>query len=126
MKLLVATAVMASVVAGGTAFAHHSFQPNYVMDRTVTIEGTLAEFVVQNPHSFVYVDSRDAKGQTRRWAVEWASSGVLGRDGISTKTLKAGDKIVVTGNPTRDPLNLRLRVTTISRPADGWKWVDHH
>jgi thiamine monophosphate kinase len=47
----------------------------------------------------------------------------LSRDGVSRDTLKAGDRVIVSGNPGRDASEHRLRLHSIVRPADGWKWV---
>jgi len=37
-------------------------------------------------------------------------------------TLKPGDKVVVQGQPGRNPADHRIRLVHISRPADGWEW----
>lgn len=118
--------LLAAFVSGGPAFAHHNFAPGYVMDREMTIEGTLVQFAYKSPHSFLYVDISDQRGKLRRWAVEWASGAILAREGVKVETLKPGDKIIVTGNPGRDPFEQKLRMITINRPADRWKWTEHH
>jgi hypothetical protein len=109
-------------LAGGRAYAHHSFAATYFEDQHVTIEGTIAQFQFRNPHSFVIVDAKDNKGETVRWGVEWGGGGQLGRQGITRDTLKAGDHVVIQGNPGRTPEDHRLRMVNISRPSDGFKW----
>lgn len=122
-KRAVLLLLVGTFVWSGSAYGHHNFSPNYVLDRTVTIEGTLTHFVYQNPHSYLYVDTRDAQGHLRRWAVEWAAGAILARDGVVTSTLKPGDQVIVTGNPGRDPQDQKIRMTILSRPSDGWKWI---
>jgi hypothetical protein len=118
---------VALVVAGAVALAaqvhaHHSFAATYVEDKTETIEGNLVQFVFRNPHSFVHVEVADEKGETARWAVEWASGQALSGQGISRETLKVGDHVVVTGAPGRNSDDHRMRMHSIVRPNDGWKW----
>jgi hypothetical protein len=105
------------------AYAHHSFPATYMVDQTVTIEGTVVQFLFRNPHSFVHVMAPDKNGKMVIWAVEWGAGGALGADNVKSDTLKPGDKVIVTGNPARDAASHRLRMRAIERPADGWKWA---
>ena len=110
-----------ALLAGANAFAHHSFSATYLEGDMVTIEGDLITFELRNPHSFVNVMVKDAGGAMVRYLVEWGSPSQLqGR--ISRDTLKAGDHIVITGNPARNPDDHRLRLVTLRRPKDGWSW----
>lgn len=116
----VAAAVM-GVLGSVPAFAHHSFPATYMVDQMVTIQGTVVEFLFRNPHSFVHVLAPDKNGKMVMWAVEWGAGGSLG--GVTKETLRPGDKVIVTGNPSRDPESHRLRMRAIERPSDGWKWA---
>lgn len=109
-------------VAGVRAYAHHSFAATYFEDKTMTVEGELVQFLYRNPHSFVHVVAPDENGKKQRWAVEWGGGGQLTRQGVTRETLKPGDRVVITGNPGRNAADHRLRMRTILRPADGWKW----
>lgn len=120
-KLLVLLFAGATVF-GVRAFAHHSFAATYFEDKKVTIEGDLVQFLYRNPHSFVHVEVKDPNGETTRWAVEWGAGGQLGRQGVTRETLKPGDHVIIVGNPGRNPEDHRLRMVTITRPSDGWKW----
>jgi hypothetical protein len=108
---------------GGRAYAHHSFAATYVVDKEIKIEGKLVEFMYRNPHSFVKLEAQNDKGQVETWAVEWGGGAQLSRDGVSRDTLKPGDHVIVTGNPGRDSAEHRIRMHSITRPSDGWKWV---
>ena len=120
--------VMAVLAIGVRASAHHSFAATYDESRKVTIEGTLVQFLWRNPHSFVHVVAKDAqaakgaKDESQRWAAEWGSGGQLGNQGVARDTLKVGDHLIVTGDPSRTPGDYRLRVRTIYRPKDEWRW----
>jgi len=125
-KLITAgAAVMLTGLLGGltpVAQAHHSFPATYEVDKMVTIQGTVVEFLFRNPHSFVHVLAPDENGKMVEWAVEWGAGSTLGAASIKSDTLKPGDKVIVTGNPSRDPASHRLRMRAIVRPADGWTW----
>lgn len=121
LKLLVLL-FAATTFMGIRAYAHHSFAATYFEDKKVTIEGDLVQFLYRNPHSFVHVEVKQPDGTTVRWAVEWGAGGQLGRQGVTRETLKPGDHVVVVGNPGRNPEDHRMRMVSIERPSDGWKW----
>jgi hypothetical protein len=114
--------VAATLFSGGAAYAHHSFAATYFVDREITVEGTLTQFLFRNPHSFVKVQAPDDKGEMQTWSVEWGGGAQLNRERVTRDTLKPGDHVIVTGNPGRDPTEHRIRLHKIVRPADGWKW----
>jgi len=120
-KLLFLTLLLSTVV-GVPSYAHHSFAATYFEDRTQTVKGKLVQFLYRNPHSFVHIDAPDENGVMQTWAVEWGAGGQLSRDGVTRESLRPGDIVVVTGNPGRNPSDHRLRMQSIVRPSDGWKW----
>ena len=108
---------------GALAYSHHSFAGTYLEDAPPQqIQGKLVQFLLRNPHSFVHVEAPDEKGQMQRWAVEWGAGLQLNRQGVTRETLHPGDHVIITGNPGRNPEDHRMRMRTISRPSDGWKW----
>jgi hypothetical protein len=106
----------------GSAYAHHSFAQYYFEDRSITVEGELVRFDYQNPHAWVYFDAKDDEGMTRQYSAEWANPNRLSRENISKDTLKAGDRVVVSGSPGRKPEEYKMHLKRIQRPADGWVW----
>jgi len=124
MVMLVVT--VGAFLAAPSAYAHHSFAATYFEDQRMTIEGELVQFLFRNPHSFVQVEVKDKSGATTRWAVEWGAGGQLGRQGVTRDTLKAGDHVIVIGNPGRTAEDHRLRMVNITRPAANgqpeFKW----
>jgi hypothetical protein len=122
-------ALFAAVVLGAIALAaavplsaHHSFAATYFEDQTLKIEGDLVQFQFRNPHSYVHLEAPDDKGATQRWTVEWGSGMQLSTQGLTATTLKVGDHVIVTGAPGRDPEDHRMRMRSIERPKDGFKW----
>ena len=103
----------------GTVFAHHSFSATYDNSKTTSIQGTVVQFLLRNPHSFLHVAvTKDGKEQV--WNVEWAAAGQLA--GTIATSIKAGDPVTVTGNPARDPADMRLRMVNVRRTSDGANW----
>jgi hypothetical protein len=115
--------VIALLAIGARTQAHHSFAATYDESKKVTVEGDLVQFLWRNPHSFVHIVAKDEKtGESQRWAAEWGSGGQLGNQGVARDTLKVGDHLIITGDPSRTPGDYRLRVRTIYRPKDEWRW----
>jgi hypothetical protein len=122
MSWLLAVAAV-GVLTAVPLYAHHPVAAMYFSDRTQEIDGTLVEFQFRNPHSFVFVEAPDDKGQMRRWAVEWLAAIQLNRQGVMVGTLTPGDRLVVTGYPARNANDHQIRLRTIARPKDGWRWT---
>jgi hypothetical protein len=120
--ILLILAGLVLVTGSDRLSAHHSFSATYDSDDKVEIEGTVKEFVWRNPHSFMRLDVTDEAGETKTWALEWGSTNDLTQAKITRTTLRPGDKLVVTGESARDKSSLRLLITTIDRPSDGFSW----
>ncbi len=122
---LIASLAMAAAMTSHAVYAHHSFAAAYLEDREVGIEGTVTQFMFRNPHSFVQMTAFAKSDRSRaqhRYLVEWGGGGQLTRQGVSRDTLKPGDYVVITGSPGRNATDRRLRMKSIVRPKDGWKW----
>jgi hypothetical protein len=123
MKNIIFTSlVLACLLATSTA-AHHSFAASYLENESVTIEGDLVQFQLRNPHSFVQMVVKEADGKDVRYAVEWRGAGELVMQGVTNGTLRIGDHLIITGNPSRHPTDHRVRLTKLSRPRDGFNWT---
>jgi uncharacterized protein DUF6152 len=107
---------------GVTASAHHSQQAQYDVTKTVKIEGTLVQFQFRNPHTFVHVEAPDDKGVVQRWSIEWGGAGQLTFQGVTRTTLKYGDVVAITANPSRTPDDHKLHMLTLKRSSDGFGW----
>ena len=115
---LVMTAVSLS---SGTAYAHHSLAATY-LDKEVRLEGKILDLLLRNPHSFLQIEATDENGVMQRWSLEWRSSGQLGQQGIRRDTLKVGDEVTITMNPSRTPGDHRGALKTLHRKSDGFGW----
>lgn len=123
MKRVLFVLVLVGVSLGTRpAQAHHSFAATYFEDKVQKIEGNLVQFLFRNPHSFVHVEAPDDQGVMQRWAVEWGAGQQLTQQGVSRVTLRAGDHVLIEGSPGRNSDDHRIRMRSIVRPSDGWKW----
>jgi hypothetical protein len=118
--LLLAAGVFLSVAE--RTYAHHSLAATYQSDKEIKLEGTIVEILLRNPHSFLQVEAPDENGQMQRWSLEWRSSGSLGQQGIKRDTLKIGDAVTITLNPSRTPTDHRGALKTLHRKSDGFGW----
>ena len=116
--------VVAAAVALGASrvSAHHSIAATYLEDRTVTIEGELAQLLFRHPHSLLHVIVKERDGREVRYAVEWDSADQLEGRGLTKETLRIGDHLVITGSPGRHASDHRLRMTTLRRPKDNFRY----
>jgi Family of unknown function (DUF6152) len=122
LPILLGTAMFLSL-GSSQVLAHHAFYSTYDRDKTIKIEGTLKEFLWRNPHSYVRVEAPDEKGEMQMWVVEWAAPAQLTENGMTSSTLRPGDKIIISGHPGRAAgENHRMQMQKVERPADGWKW----
>jgi hypothetical protein len=87
--------------AAPRAGAHHS-TAMFDMEKLLNLEGEVESFEWTNPHTFIWLNVKNAKGGVDRWGLEGMSPNYLGREGWTRKTLKPGDKIKVTYFPLRD------------------------
>jgi hypothetical protein len=81
----------------GSLSAHHS-QSIYDMGHLTDMTGTVTEFEWSNPHVVIHVDVKNDKGEVEKWLISSTAPNMLHRLGWDRNTLKAGDRITVTGN----------------------------
>ena len=122
MKTKMLVGLAGVLLFGVTAFAHHSLGATYEGDKEVKLEGKIVQLLLRNPHSFLQIDVLEKDGTMQRWSLEWRSSGQLGQAGIKRDTLKAGDEVVITANPSRTKGDNRGALKTLHRTSDGFGW----
>ena len=88
------------VVCVRTATSHHSFSAVYDDTRMVTVSGVVTQFKFVNPHAMMTMDVTDASGKVRNWTIEFAGRLNLSNVGWTAESIKAGERVTVTGNPT--------------------------
>lgn len=114
----IALFAFAAVLGAGAAYAHHSYGAYYEKE-TVSIEGTIESIRFANPHVLMTLRASDGKV----YNIEWQNLIQLRHGNVGPDTLKAGDRIVLSGSPPRDPSSHTITlIREIRRPSDGWLW----
>ena len=101
LRKLLAVTLPASLVASTLAFAHHS-HANYDITKWIEIEGTVKQVVFIAPHSLVYLDVKDAKGETAIWALEVTAPAGIFNNGVGREDVRPGDRIKARCHQLRD------------------------
>ena len=81
-------------------FAHHG-NAAYDMSKTTSYKATVTKYEYTNPHTQVYFDVTDDKGNAEHWVAETTNPGMLNRVGWTRDTLKAGDQVTLIANPNK-------------------------
>src|SRR5262245_31602490 len=93
---LLAICALAFAVA---ASAHHS--PSNYANTYSDIEGVVKEVHLVVPHSWVYLEVKDAKGEPQVWIMEAIGRPALQRAGVTADTIKVGDSVKARCYPLR-------------------------
>jgi uncharacterized protein DUF6152 len=109
--------VVLLLFAAAEAGSHHAFSPVYDEQRVITIEGVVTEFKFVNPHAMMSMDVTDQAGKVAKWVVEFAGRLNLSDVGWTAQSIKTGERVTVTGNPTHTGSN-RMFFRRLVR-ADG-------
>ena len=96
-------AVLMVLVSAGSVLAHHSLA-SFDTTTAVRVKGTILRFHEINPHTFIYLEAKEADGEVRRWAVEGPSVVQLKRMGFATDVLKPGTVVEVCGYLPKEPV----------------------
>jgi len=114
-------ALLLSIVAAGAAAAHHSFAAEYDATKPIMLTGKVTKLEWQNPHTYFYIDVKDAKSnEVANWAVELGSPNSLMRLGWSRKSMKIDDVVTVEGSLAKDGTKL-VNARTVSLTSTGQK-----
>jgi len=96
-------AVVVALVPAGSVLAHHSLA-SFDTTTAVRVKGTILRFHEINPHTFIYLEQKDADGAVHRWAVEGPSIVQLKRSGFATAVLTPGTVVEVCGYLPKEPI----------------------
>jgi len=96
--------VLAALIAGTTVSAHHSFAAAFNMTAPVTVQGTIVQVRLENPHSWFFLDVKNpTTGEMTRWAFEAGTPGGMIRNGFKPDLIKKGSVVTIKGFHAKDP-----------------------
>ena len=98
--------LIAAMLAGAwlPAAAHHSHNA-YEVTVWATLEGTVREVHLMNPHSWIYLDVMDESGEMSTWALEAANPRSILENGVKAEDVQPGDHVKVRFHVLRDGTN---------------------
>jgi hypothetical protein len=119
MKALTAVVVMTilALAPASKSGAHHSVFAEFDINGSVTIEGVITEIWFKAPHIRIFVDVTDADGNAVSWNTHGHNPSALRRRGWLRDTLKVGERVTMSGDPTYDG-SPKMFIRTITR-EDG-------
>jgi len=96
-KRMLLVAIAIAFGASVPVFAHHGDAGRYD-EALVTLNGSIVELQMINPHSIIVLDVPEAGGKMTRWQAEMGGPNALSRGfGWTRNTLKPGDKVTLIG-----------------------------
>ena len=108
---MVTGALVGTLLTASAAMAHHSFA---MFDRSVekVATGTVARWQFNAPHSWLYLNVKNADGSETLWSFEGSAPPSLLTRGISGSTFEPGATVTVSYCPMKD-----------GRPGGGLGWA---
>jgi hypothetical protein len=103
------------LVSVAPVVAHHSAAAAYDETKRAEAQGTVTRVLVKNPHSWVFLESKDDKGQKIEWQIEMG--------GVTSMTwakdaMPIGTVVKVVGHPSRAEGSHGITGATFAK-ADG-------
>ena len=104
-------ALVASLLTASTAVAHHSFA---MFDRSVEriATGTVVRWAFSSPHSWRYMNVKNADGSETLWSFEGSAPPSLLQRGVTGSTFEPGHSVTISYCPLKD-----------GRPGGGLGWA---
>lgn len=100
---LIASLVLAlSLVLTAALWAHHSITAEFDTSKTFNVKGTLTKVEWVNPHAYIYVDAKDAKGAAVAYSFETGPPGNLRRAGVLRTMFTVGGPVTIEAFAAKD------------------------
>jgi Family of unknown function (DUF6152) len=106
---------VALLVSVAPVVAHHSAAAAYDETKRVEAQGTVTKVLVRNPHSWVFLESADDKGQKIEWQIEMGGAPSMA---WAKDALPIGTAVKVVGHPSRAEGSHGMTAATFTK-ADG-------
>jgi hypothetical protein len=101
MLRTISLALVSLLTVSVPLFAHHG-GASYDTTKTVTVKGTVIDYVWANPHVFVKLDAKDDSGNTVHWIIEAQNPVSMSQIGWSKNTFKPGDEVEIDAMPAKN------------------------
>lgn len=94
-------AAACALALAAPAIAHHS-HGNYDLSTWTSMEGTVKQVIFVVPHSIVYMDMKNEKGEVTTWSLEATGARGIFANGVKREDIQPGDRIKVRCHLLRD------------------------
>jgi uncharacterized protein DUF6152 len=96
------------LLAAVPVWAHHAFSAEFDSSKPLKLRGTVTQWELVNPHSWIHMDVKGADGTVANWMIEVGSPNSLFRLGFTKSSLPPGTEILVDGYQAKDGTNLAV------------------
>lgn len=93
---VVATGLFCAFLAAAPARAHHSYA-GFSGNEPISVHGTITAVRLKNPHSWLFVETKDTAGKPVKWKFEAGRLSRLFQNGVKRGVIKAGDEVTIKG-----------------------------
>ena len=114
-RILFASVVAAGLAAAVPVVAHHSAAAAYDETKKVEAQGKVTRVMVKNPHSWVFLEGTDEKGEKVEWQIEM---GGVTSMAWTKEALPVGAVVKAVGHPSRVPGSHGMTAAVFAK-ADG-------
>lgn len=90
-------ALLASALLMPNVQAHHAFAAEFDGEQPIELKGVVTKLTWVNPHSWIYIDVKDAKGEVSNWGFEFGAPFSLQQKGLTKATLPPGTEVTLKG-----------------------------
>ena len=122
MKRAAVLSMILTLGAVAPSLAHHAFAAHYDMQKPISVQGTIVEVRLTNPHSWFVLEVKEADGTTSRWQFEAGTPSGMIRNGYKAAEMPKGSVVTISGFHGRDPakkLGMMRQLTTAAGKTFG-------
>ncbi len=101
-KMIAVAAFVLGASASAQVLAHHSFAAEFDSNVKLSLHGVVTKVDWTNPHTYIYLEVENDKGQVEEWGMEMGSPNGLMRRGWTRNTLEVGTEVIIEGSRARD------------------------
>lgn len=108
MRIIYLAGFLAAAATAGAASAHHGW--SWAEADQIELTGTLKSVTISPPHPVLEVDASDG----RQWRIELGNPSQTERAGFVEGSAAPGNNVIILGNRSTDPGELRLKAVRIT------------
>ena len=102
----VTVAGVSMLLAGRPVVAHHAFAAEFDGNRPVKLRGTVTKMEWVNPHAWIYLNVKDARGNVVPWMIEAGAPNAMFRRGFRKDSLPSGTEVLIEGFRAKSGKNI--------------------